>query len=266
MAQAHSTESSEARQVVSSKRSPATAEGIQTNGVDSLIDRLRDEGIAQGRSQAQELVKTAEKRASDILAAAQREAESILAKAKDESGRLRASAESAIALAMRDTLLSLENDVVNEFQNELVNLIKGRLIDTVFLQSLILEVASKAAPATKDRHVELLLSNDIVSLDDLQRKPEQAAPGTLMHFVLTMGGGMLREGLTFGVADDGQAGIRVRLVDDDVRIDLTQSAISDLLLSHLLPRFRALLRGKVVMDRGDSKQLNVAKVAKVVPA
>src|SRR5208337_251213 len=101
----------------------------------------------------------------------------------------------------------------------------------------------------------LLLPAEIVSLEDLQRKPEQATPGTLMHFVLSLGGGMLREGISFGVTDDGEAGIRVRLVDDDVRIDLTESAISELLLRHMLPRFRALLRGKVVFDRGDTTPL-----------
>jgi V/A-type H+-transporting ATPase subunit E len=74
-----------------------------------------------------------------------------------------------------------------------------------------------------------------------------------MHFVLSMGGGMLREGMSFGVSDDGEAGIRVRLVDDEVQIDFTESALRDLLLRHMLPRFRALLRGAVTIDRGDAK-------------
>ena len=107
--------------------------------------------------------------------------------------------------------------------------------------------------------MELLLPAEIVSLEDLQRKPEQAAPGTLMHFVLSLGGGMLRDGMTFGVVDDSEPGIRVRLVDDDVRIDLTDSAISELLLRHMLPRFRALLRGKVVIDRASTRQPDAAK-------
>jgi V/A-type H+/Na+-transporting ATPase subunit E len=75
----------------------------------------------------------------------------------------------------------------------------------------------------------------------------------LMHFVLSLGGGMLREGLSFGVADDAQAGIRVQLVDENMQIDLTESAVSQLLLRHMLPRFRALLRGAVVVDHGDTK-------------
>jgi V/A-type H+/Na+-transporting ATPase subunit E len=182
-------------------------------------------------------------------------------KAKEEAGKLKAAGESAIGLAMRDTLLSLEGEIVKEFRNKLVHLIKGLLVDPAFLQRLILEVASKAAPVSRGKRVELLLPAEVFSLEDLRRKPEEATPGTLMHFVLSLGGGMLRDGLSFGVSDDGEPGIRVRLVEDDVRIDLTESAISELLLSHLLPRFRALLRGKVLVDRGDTKQPNVAKVA-----
>jgi V/A-type H+-transporting ATPase subunit E len=56
---------------------------------------------------------------------------------------------------------------------------------------------------------------------------------------------MLREGMQFGVFEDGEAGIRVRLVEEDVQIEVTESAISQLLLRHMLPRFRALLRGAV---------------------
>ena len=161
---------------------------------------------------------------------------------------------------MRDTILSLEGELVKEFRNRLVNLIKGLLADPAFLQRLILEVASKAAPPPTAKGVKLLLPAEIVSLEDLRRKPEQATPGTLMHFVLSLGGGMLRDGMSFGVANDGEAGIRVCLVDDDVRIDFTESAISELLLRHMLPRFRALLRGKVVVDHGDTKQPDAAKI------
>lgn len=234
---------------------------VESTGVAALINRLRDDGIEQGRSQAQALVTTAQKEASDLVAAAQREADSILVKAKDEAGKLKAAGEHAIGLAMRDTVLSLEDELVKEFRNQLTRLVKGLLADPAFLQQLILEVASKVPPASAGKPVELLLPAQLVSLEDLQRKPEQASPGTLMHFVLSLGGGMLRDGITFGAADDGEAGIRIRLVDDDVRIDLTGSAISALLLKHMLPRFRALLRGKVAVDRAVAKQPDAAKAA-----
>ena len=232
------------------------APAAESAGVEILIARLRDEGIAQGRSQAQALVTAAKQQAADIVAAAKREAETVAVKANEEAKRLKAVGEDAIRLAMRDTMLSLEADLTNRFQNMLRGLVKGVLQDPTFLQRLILEVGGKAAPSAE--RAELLIPAEVISLEDLQRKPEEAKPGTLSHFVLSLGGGMLREGLSFGVTDGLEAGIRVKLVDENVQIDLTESAISQLLMRHMLPRFRALLRGAVVVDHDDKQQPEVA--------
>jgi V/A-type H+/Na+-transporting ATPase subunit E len=232
------------------------APAAESAGVEMLIARLRDEGIAQGRSQAQALLTAAKQQAADIVAAAKREAESVAVKANEEAKRLKAVGEDAIRLAMRDTMLSLEADLTNRFQNMLRGLVKGVLQDPAFLQRLILEVGGKAASSAE--RAELLIPAEVVSLEDLQRKPEEAKPGTLTHFVLSLGGGMLREGLSFGVSDGLEAGIRVKLVDENAQIDLTESAISQLLLRHMLPRFRALLRGAVVVDHDDTKHPEVA--------
>jgi V/A-type H+-transporting ATPase subunit E len=223
----------------------------ESAGVESLIGRLRDEGITQGRQQAEALVTEAQQQAANLVATAQQEADAILVKAKEEAEKLKAAGEDAIRLAMRDTILAMEGDLLKEFTDRLRRLVKGALTDPEFLQRLMLEVAGRAAPTAES--AELLLPAELVTLEDLQSKPEEATPGTLMHFVLSLGGGMLRDGMQFGVSEDGEAGIRVRLVDEDVQVDLTESAISQLLLRHMLPRFRALLRGAVVVDQGQAQ-------------
>jgi V/A-type H+-transporting ATPase subunit E len=233
--------------------------GVESAGVESLIGRLRDQGIAQGRSQAEAIVTAAKQQAADIVAAAQREADAILVTAKRDAGKLKAASEDAIRLAARDTILSMEGDLLSGFLSTLRHMVKGVLADPAFLQRLILEVASRSAPAPSAGRVELLLPAEIISLEDLQRKPEEAKPDTLMHFVLSMGGGMLREGMSFGVAEDGEAGIRIRLVGEDMQVDLRESAISNLLLRHMLPRYRALLRGAVAVDAGSEQKTIPAK-------
>jgi len=234
------------------ENAPQPGPAVESQGVETLIGRLRDEGIAQGHSQAEGIVADAKKQAADIVAAARREADNILVNARQEATKEKAAGEDAVRLAMRDTLLSLEDEIINEFRSRLRRLIRGTLDDPEFLQRLIPAIAGKAAPPAGER-LELLLPPEIVSLEDLQRKPEEAKPGTLMHFVLTLGGGMLREGVSFGVAGDSQAGIRVQFLDQDVQLDLTESAISELMLKHMLPRFRALLRGAVA-GTGASEQ------------
>ena len=212
-------------------------------GVDALIGRLRDEGITEGRGQADALVEAAKLEAAELLAKAQREAEAVVAKATDEAAKLKAGGEDAIRLAMRDTILALEGDMLEAFAERLQRLVKGALSDPAFLQKAILEIAGRAAPQAE--RGEILLPAELVSLEDLRSKPESAKPGTLMHFVLSLGGEILREGMSFGVSDSGEAGIRVRLVDEDLQIDVTESSVTELLLKHMLPRYRALLRGAV---------------------
>jgi V/A-type H+-transporting ATPase subunit E len=233
------------------------SEPVESSGVESLIGRLRDQGIEQGRSQAEALVTTAQQQAADIITAAKREAEAIQIKAKEEAGKAKAAGEDAIRLAMRDTILSMEEGLTNVFQNRLRSLVKGTLEDPTFLQRIILEVASRAPRAAVDEKVELLLPAEAISLEDLRRKPEEAKPGTLLHFVLSQGEGMLREGVSFGVIDDGAVGVRVKLAQGDMHVDLTESAISQLMFRHMIPRFRALLRGAVAPDPDSRKSTEV---------
>jgi len=230
------------------------AAAVESAGVEGLINRLRDQGIEQGRSQAEALITAAQQQAAEIIAEAKQEAETIVAKGKEESKKLKMAGEAAIRLAMRDTVLAMEGDLLNEFINRLRRMVKGVLADPAFLERIILEVVGKAAPALADKRAELLLPSEFISLEDLRKKPEEARPGTLMQFVLSLGGGMLREGMRFGVSDEGTAGIKVRLVDEDVQVELTENAVTGLLLRHMLPRFRALLRGAVAADTGKESE------------
>jgi V/A-type H+-transporting ATPase subunit E len=230
----------------------------ESAGVDALIGRLRDQGVAQGRTQAESLVTAAQQQAADIITAAKRKAEAIQVTAKEEAAKTKAAGEDAVRLAMRDTILSMEDGLINVFQNRLRSLVKGTLEDPTFLQRMVLEVASRAPKAAADEQVELLLPAEAISLEDLQRKPEETKPGTLSHFVLSLGEGMLREGISFGVLDDGATGVRVKLVQENMQVDLTDSAINQLLLRHMVPRFRALLRGAVASDAGSKKSTQAA--------
>src|SRR5215467_8994138 len=138
---------------------------VESAGVESLIGRLRDEGITQGRTQAEALVTAAQQQAADLVATAQKEAEAMLVRAKEEAGKLKAAGEDAIRLAMRDTILAVEGDLLKEFGDRLRRLVKGVLADPAFLQRLILEVAGRVAPTSAQ--AELLLPAALVSLEDL---------------------------------------------------------------------------------------------------
>ena len=82
-----------------------------------------------------------------------------------------------------------------------------------------------------------------MGLEQLRRDPEEVKEGTLSHFVATVTKDMLREGIEIGTRDDDSSGIRIQLREEDIEIELTDQAIAELLLRHLVPRFRAIMEG-----------------------
>ena len=63
----------------------------------------------------------------------------------------------------------------------------------------------------------------------------------LRDYVAGLTAEMLREGVTLGVGPDVDAGIRVRLVQQDVEIDLSDAALAGFLSRFLVPRFRQIM-------------------------
>lgn len=214
----------------------------ESSGVEELIQRLREQGVAEGRSQAEELLEQTRRRAEQLLDEAHREAEALSRKAHEDAERTKQAGEEAVRLAVRDALLRLKSEVVQSFSDRVRRLVTRELADQDFLKQLILEVGSRAAPPA-DKRARILLPQDAIGLEQLRRNPEEVKAGTLSHFVAMVTQGVLREGIELDVRDDKAVGIRIQLLDDDLEIDLTDRAVADLLLRHLVPRFRAMMEG-----------------------
>jgi len=218
------------------------SEDKESSGVEELIQRLREQGVAAGKSQADELLEQTRRLAEQRLDAARREAEEIVRLAREEAKGTKQAGEEAVQLAVRDSILRLKSELVERFADHVRRLVTRELVDKDFLKQLILEVADRAAPPP-DQAARILLPKDVVGLDQLRRDPEEIKEGTLSHFVVTVTKEILREGIEIGARDDDAAGIRIQLKDADLEIDLTDRAVADLLLRHLVPRFRAMMEG-----------------------
>jgi V/A-type H+-transporting ATPase subunit E len=223
-------------------------QGLASSGVEALIDRLREEGVASGRREADALIAAAEQRAAKIVADAEARAAQILKTATEQGAAERHAGEEALRIAMRDTVLRLKSELTDRFSDEVKRLIAAELEQEAFVERLILEVAGRAreeAGIDAGNRVQVILPRDLIGLDELRRNPLELREGSLSHFVLSLAGNVLAEGVSFSVGDDDAHGIRLYLQDQDVHIDLTDEKIAQLLLQHLQPRFRAILEGTV---------------------
>lgn len=218
------------------------ANSKESSGVEDLIGRLREQGVEAGKAQADELMEQTRLRAEQRLDDARREADAILQKAREEASQTKRAGEEAVQLAVRDAMLRLKSEMVEQFADRVRRLVTKELDDSDFLKQMILEISRRSAPPV-GQLAKLLLPEDVVGLEQLRRDPEEVKEGTLSHFVATVTKDMLREGLEIGTRDDQVAGIRIQLQEEDIEIELTDQAIADLLLRHLVPRFRAIMEG-----------------------
>jgi V/A-type H+-transporting ATPase subunit E len=213
----------------------------QSSGVQELIDRLREEGVAKGQGEADSLITEARKQSMTILDDAQREAEEILAKARAEAESIVENGNEGLRLASRDVILKLREAFHSEFENRVQQLVGFTLKDRKFLEQLILEVAREATPEDPTKRLNVLLPEGEVTEEELAAEVADVKEGSLAAFVLGLAADVLREGLSFGVSDDPSPGVRVQIVEDDVQLELTDETITALLLQYMAPRFRAIL-------------------------
>jgi V/A-type H+-transporting ATPase subunit E len=218
----------------------------RTSGVQALIDRLRDQGVAAGRQEAERITSEARHQAHRILEDARAEAERIRAGAKKDAEAEQAAAREAMKLAARDAVLGVRNELGTRFAGHVRRMIGDELGDPEFVRRLIMELVDRVVPERQaGEKVRILLPEDLVSIEELRLKPEEIRQGTLAHFVLTASRDLLEEGVELLPGEPGGAGIRVRFAERDLEVDLGERAVSELLLRHLQPRFRALLEGVI---------------------
>ncbi|GAB4534824.1 MAG: hypothetical protein Tsb0019_36410 [Roseibium sp.] len=228
------------------KHNPADdLENAAGAGVQALIERLKAEGVAKGRSEGEDILAKATAKAADIVAEAQQKAAALLNEARAEAAREKAATEDGLKVAARDLVLSLRNELGDRIQQEAGRLVGTALADEAFLKELILAMAANArdnASVSDSEPMEIVLPEKVVTFEELKQSPEAVEPGTLTHFVIALAGQVLREGVSFSSAP-GFDGIKVKLTDRNVSIDLTEEAIAALLKRHLQPRLRAVMEG-----------------------
>ena len=215
------------------------------SGVQELINRLRDEGVKAGQEKSDQVLREAQEQAFRIVAQAKAEAEEILSKARSEIETERAAANESLRVAIRDTGLKMEAELKADFAAHVKRLVSVELSDREFLRQIVLAIAGMAAgdKACEGQPVEVLLPQNLFETDERETRLTEKGQDRMRHLVLGISGDMLREGVDLKPSEEISGGIRIRLVGEDLEIDLSDQAISDLLLQNLLPRYQAIVTG-----------------------
>jgi len=213
-----------------------------SSGVQQLIDRLRHDGVTAGEEEAQRIVEQARRQAAKIVAEAKKEADEYHTSSRADIQQESEAAKAAVRMAVRDTVLAMREDLTARFQAQIRRLVTAELRDKEFLRRMILAIAGKSTPESSEAYeMELRIASELFEATadsagaDLQHKLDDAVIGISAE--------LLREGIEIKPAGDDRPGVRVRLVGEDVEIDLTDRAISEAMMRYLLPRFRYIVQG-----------------------
>lgn len=215
-----------------------------SSGVENLIKRLRQDGIEQGREEANAIIADAKAKASAELAKARQEADAYYEERRREIETMRKSAEEELRALYSNTFLKIKEQLVRQFTRKIKSMITEATQDKSLLEKIILEVAGKQSAKAKvdnAKEVQLILPEKVMTLEALRQSKDKSKDSSLAQFISAATADMLREGVTLSVKDNIRGGIKVYLKNEKVEIDITDEALSELLMTHMQPRFRIIL-------------------------
>jgi V/A-type H+-transporting ATPase subunit E len=209
---------------------------VTPSGVQALIDRIRDEGVQSALEEAARILMEARAQAARTVSDAKAEAAAMSKEAKAAIETERTAAIESLRMAARDTELELRTAVLSAFEEHVRSLITDVTAEGSVLRDMILVLAGRAAEdLIKDRDAVILVP---------ERLADEAPPELeefLQRSALQLSADVLRKGIQLIPSSEVRGGARVRLVDDDLEIDLSDEALSEMMLKLLLPRYRKIL-------------------------
>lgn len=224
------------------------AANMISQGVETLIERLKHDGVNAGKDEAARLIREAQNKANKIHNEAQAKSKAMMAEAHQLIQQEKKAAEDALQLAARNMRLELRQNLMDRFTQEVKRLVHKELDEKDTLRQLILLVtidSLEQLQAFKAKNIEIELPTRVLDFDEIRKNPELMKNDSLKTLVQSLTRHMLSEGMSVRLnqEDKPMVGIKVSLVDEEIVLDLTEEAVSNLLIKHMQPRFRALLEG-----------------------
>jgi V/A-type H+-transporting ATPase subunit E len=218
----------------------------RSSGVDTLVERLRTEGVEAGRAEAQRIVADAEARAAWLVKQAEEEAAALREDARRRAERFETAARQALHVAVRDAVVRLKAELTGLFHEELGRAVSRELDREETLRALLLELVGASRDTVRAASkVAVHLPARVEDLETLRRDPGALQADPLTDLVRSFALEMLAEGVTLHADPTLRRGFRLRLGDAGVELDFSEETVVALLEAHLQPRFRALVEGLV---------------------
>ena len=194
----------------------------------SLIDKIKEEGVEEGEKQSARIVTLAEEKAAKIIEDAEIEASQILQKAKAEAAKAQEAGKQAVQLAARDLILSVRQQLVM-----IIEKILRHDTDKSLTIDLVGEMLMRLVDQWDWRKAERGELEVLLPEQELNRVQEYLLQRTRDEF---------KQGVHLKVSPHFESGFRIGMKDGDVHYDFTDSGIAGILSNYLNPTLAELIK------------------------
>ena len=192
--------------------------------LDSLIEKIKADGVDAAKKQAEEIIATANKDADEIIKKAKDKTAQYEKNAESEAKSYQKNAEIAIKQAARDTVLVLKEKITTILEQALLMDI-DKTMNKDFLKDLIVKVAGVWA---KDGDVEILVNG--VDVDTLMAELKSAL------------GNSVKSTIEVKLDRKISKGFRIGKKGDNLFYDFTDESILEALRVFLNPKLAEILK------------------------
>ena len=195
-----------------------------------LLDKIQSEGIAKAEAEKNAVIESAKAESAKIIENAKKEAAEIIRKAEENAEMSRTKGAAAIQQAARDVIIALRADMENRLK-KLVSDCLGEAMTPELMGKIILEMvkAYREKDPNGEATVELLL----------QQKDAAALEKYLKSGVLKD----LKANPSISVGGDFSSGLQLGFKGEDVFLDFSDDALTDVICAYVGPKLAASIKG-----------------------
>jgi V/A-type H+-transporting ATPase subunit E len=137
------------------------SDGIMSDKLQELTDRLYSEGVDKARKEAERIVADAESRGEAIVSDATAEAKRVIEQSRKDAKELQSRTENELSMAARQAETALKQRIINILaDNVLSDDVDKSLGDNDLLKDLILSAVKAWADSGEVPEIELVISRD----------------------------------------------------------------------------------------------------------
>ncbi len=192
-----------------------------------LIDKIKQDGIASAKAEADKIISDSEKKAESIIAEAQNKAAEIIKNAKLETERLQKASDEAITQAGRNMLLSFKDSLVNQLDG-LIQTETEKAESAKVLEKLVPETVKAWVKNSDASELSVLLSEK--DLKDLEKSFTAELKAEIA------------KGLEIKPDKTLSAGFRIGVKNGAAYYDYSAESLAEMFAAYLNPKVAGLLK------------------------